>query len=143
MKTNQDGINLIKSFEGLRLKPYLCPAGVWTIGYGTTKGITKNTPEITETEAEELLEKDLIKFESIVIDNVDVELTDNQFSALVSLVYNCGSAPLKKSLGAVLNTGNYLGAAEQFLRWNKANGKELAGLTRRRKAERDLFLKGF
>ena len=138
---NQAGLELIKSFEGYREDAYLCPAGVWTIGWGTTKNVRKG--QITNPEeAENFLKRDLKIFEAQVAELVKVALTSNQFSALVSFAYNCGAGALKSStLLKKLNQEDYLGAAEEFLKWNKAGGKMLAGLTRRRVAERSLFLK--
>ena len=137
---NQAGLELIKSFEGYRDTAYLCPANVWTIGWGTTKGVRQGQTTNPE-EAENFLKRDLKIFEAQVSDLTKVELTSNQFSALVSFAYNCGAGALKSStLLKKLNQEDYLGAAEEFLKWNKAGGKMLAGLTRRRVAERSLFL---
>lgn len=143
-KTSQAGKNLIKEFEGFRAKAYLCPAGVWTVGYGTTRingnKVTGDT-QLTTEEADIFLEQDLKVFEDAVNKNVDVELTQNQFDALVAFVYNVGIGNFQKStLLKILNRGEYESASEQFLRWDKAGGKKLAGLTRRRKAEQKLFL---
>lgn len=138
---NQAGLELIKSFEGYRDTAYLCPAGVWTIGWGTTQGVREGQ-KITPERAEEFLRRDLRSFELQVTGLVKVALTSNQFSSLVSFAYNCGIGALKSStLLKKLNQEDYLGAAEEFLKWNKSNGKMLAGLTRRRVAERSLFLK--
>lgn len=138
---NQAGLELIKSFEGYREDAYLCPAGVWTIGWGTTKNVRQGQTTNPE-EAENFLRRDLKIFEAQVAELVKVALTSNQFSALVSFAYNCGAGALKSStLLKKLNQEDYLGAAEEFLKWNKAGGKMLAGLTRRRVAERSLFLK--
>lgn len=141
MRTSQDGINLIKKFEGCRLSAYRCPAGVWTIGYGHTKDVRQGQ-KITQTQAEEFLKEDLKIYEQAVDECVKVPLSQNQFDALVSFCYNCGSGALRTStLLRLLNEGNYSSAADQFLRWNKAGGKVLAGLSRRREEERALFLK--
>jgi GH24 family phage-related lysozyme (muramidase) len=140
MTINQDGLNLIKSFEGLYLDAYIDPVGVWTIGYGHTEGVYEGMT-ITEAEAEELLRKDLAEFEAAVSEAVQVSLNDNQFSALVSFTFNLGAGSLFEStLLKLLNQGDFQGAADQFPRWNKAGGQELPGLTRRRQAERALFL---
>lgn len=140
MRTSQKGINLIKKFEGCRLEAYKCPAGIWTIGYGHTKGV-KDGQIITQEQAEEFLREDLRIFEQAVESCVKVPLSQNQFDALVSFCYNCGNGALKTStLLRLLNEGKYKDASEQFLRWNKAGGKVLAGLTRRREEERELFL---
>ncbi|MGJ3251504.1 MAG: lysozyme [Elainellaceae cyanobacterium] len=137
---NAKGLRLIKSFEGLRLEAYLDPVGIWTIGYGTTSGVRPGM-EITAAEAEDLLKRDLRRFEAAVSRNVKVPINDDQFSALVSFTYNVGEGALASStLLKLLNQGDIRGAADQFLRWNKAGGRVLAGLTRRRKAERALFL---
>lgn len=139
MRTSQKGLDLIKEFEGLRLTAYLCPAKVWTIGYGTTSGVTKGTV-ITKERAEELLRQDVRKFEDSVTRLAKVKLNQHQFDALVSFAYNVGSGALGSStLLRVLNAGDYDAAAGQFERWNKAGGQVLAGLTRRRAAERKLF----
>lgn len=146
-KTNKAGLDLIKSFEGLYLKPYLCPASIPTIGYGSTyyednTKVSLQDPAITEERAVQLLQSHLEEHERYVEKLVKININDNQFSALVSFCYNVGPSSLKKStLIRLLNDGDIAGAGEQFLRWNKANGKELPGLTRRRQAERSLFLK--
>jgi len=143
MKTSDKGINLIKEFEGFSSKPYLCPAGKWTIGYGWTHGVTKDSKPITEAEATKLLADGLNSYEIGVLDCVDVDLQQCEFDALVSFAYNLGVHALRGStLLKKLNEGDYEAAADQFLRWNKASGKVLAGLTRRREAEREMFLNG-
>lgn len=143
-KTGESGKNLIKEFEGFRAIAYLCPAGVWTVGYGSTringKPIGKGT-KITTEEAEQFLEQDLKTFEDGVTQNVSIELTQNQFDALVCFVYNVGLGNFKKStLLKKLNAGKVVEAADEFLKWDKSKGEALPGLTRRRKAERALFL---
>lgn len=140
MRTSQKGINLIKKFEGCRLEAYKCPAGIWTIGYGHTKGV-KDGMKISWEQAEEFLREDLKIYEQAVERCVKVPLSQNQFDALVSFCYNCGGEALRTStLLRLLNDGNYSEAGEQFLRWNKAGGRVLAGLTRRREEEQALFL---
>lgn len=140
MTINQDGLDLIKSFEGLYLDAYLDPVDIWTIGYGHTEGVYEGMT-ITEAEAEELLRKDLAEFEAYVSEAVQVDLNENQFSALVSFTFNLGPENLLDStLLKLLNQGDFQGAADQFPIWNKAGSQELEGLTRRRKAERALFL---
>lgn len=136
MKITQEGIELIKSFEGCRLIAYKCPAGVWTIGYGHTDGVREGMV-ISNAQAELMLRVDLEKFEQYVKDNVHIPLNENQFSALVSFCYNCGVGNLRK----LVKGRNAEQIAEALLLYNKANGKTLAGLVRRRKAERELFLK--
>lgn len=139
MKINEAGLNLIRDFEGCRLKAYLCPAGVWTIGYGHTQGV-KPDMVISQLQAERFLRQDLKRFEEAVTSLVKVPVTPNQFSALVSFAYNVGTGALYDStLLRKLNKKDYKGAAAEFLRWNKAGGKVLPGLTRRRIAEKDLF----
>lgn len=131
---------LIKSFEGLELEAYLCPADVWTIGYGHTGNVHEGQT-ITKQEADELLDQDLEVFRRGVRKAVTVDLNENQFGALVSFAYNVGIGSLQSStLLKLLNAGDYAGAADQFLRWNKSRGKVLTGLTRRREAERAVFL---
>ena len=149
MKTSKNGINLIKQFEGCRLKAYKCPANVWTIGIGHT-GTVNGKPisadmTITELMAETLLAIDLQNFEKCINDNVKKPLTQNEFDALVSFVFNNGIRAFEKSsMLKLLNSGHILLAAGQFDRWNKitVNGKKVAcrGLTRRRAAEKALFL---
>ena len=134
MKTNSKGIELIKSFEGCSLVAYKCPANVWTIGYGHTHGVTEGM-SISQKQADELLKEDLAKYEKYVEDTKLV-LNENQFSALVSFVYNCGNGNLKK----LIANRTLPEIAEAMLLYKKANGVVLNGLVRRRKAERELFL---
>ena len=146
MKTNSSGIALIKEFEGLRLTAYKCPGDKWTIGYGHTSaaGNPTVTPgmRITADDAGDILVADLPKYEIAVMSSLDKFANENQFAAMVSLCYNIGSANFKKSsVVRYFNAGLSAKAADAFLLWNKANGKILPGLTRRRKAERELFLK--
>ena len=134
MKTSDRGIALIKSFEGCRLTAYLCPSGVWTIGYGHTAGVSKGQV-ITQEQAESFLKSDLDKYEKYVT-ATGLVLNQNQFDALVSFTYNCGNGNLKK----LINGRTLPEIADAMLLYNKSNGKVLAGLTRRRQAERELFL---
>ncbi|NET34811.1 MAG: lysozyme [Cyanothece sp. SIO1E1] len=139
-KTNANGLRLIKSFEGLRLTAYADAVGVWTIGYGTTSGVRPGMT-ITRAQAEEFLRRDLRRFEAAITKNVKVRLNEDQFAALASFTYNVGEGAMASStLVRLLNNGDIRGAADQFPRWNKAGGRVLAGLTRRRRAERALFL---
>jgi GH24 family phage-related lysozyme (muramidase) len=139
-RINGQGLFLLKSFEGLRLESYLDAVGVWTIGYGTTENIGPGML-ITQAEAEALLKRDSAKFEAAIASLVKVALTDNQFSALVCFVYNIGAGAFGAStLLKLLNQQDYQGAADQLLLWNKGGDRVLAGLTRRRQAERALFL---
>lgn len=145
MKTSNSGIDLICSFEGLRLKAYDDGVGVWTIGYGTTviNGVTvKKGDTCTADQAKSYMAQDLKKFESAVNTAVKVPLNQNQFDALVSLTYNIGIGAFKDStLLKKLNAKDYKGAAEQFPRWNRGGGRVLNGLIKRRKIEMELFLK--
>jgi len=139
LKISQEGIALIKKFEGCELTAYQCSAGVWTIGYGHTKGIEEGM-EITQQEAEDMLVEELHEYENYINDNVTAPLSQNQFDAMVSWVYNLGPANLKAStLLKVLNAGDYDGVPAQIKRWNKAGGVTLDGLIRRREAESLLF----
>ena len=146
MKTSQSGISLIKGFEGKRLNAYYDGVGVWTIGFGTIKypnGVrVKKGDTCTEAQAESYLKNDLVKFENAINRLVKVPLNQNQFDALSSFTYNLGETNLSSStLLKKLNAKDYAGTADQFPRWNKAGGKVMNGLTRRREAERILFLK--
>ncbi|MEJ5205238.1 lysozyme [Acinetobacter junii] len=143
---SKTGIDLISSFEGIRLNAYDDGVGVWTIGIGTTiypNGVkVKKGDKCTLEQAKEYFAHDLKSFEKTVNDSVKVPLSQNQFDALVSLTYNIGSAAFKNStLLKKLNAKDHQGAADQFLRWNKGGGKVMKGLVRRREAERALFLK--
>ena len=135
MKTGEEGVELIKHFEGCHLKAYLCPANVWTIGYGHTRGVLPDD-EIDQEAAERLLKEDLEEFEGYVRELVEYDLTQNQFDALVAWTYNLGPGNLKES--TLLNRVNYGPISDvptQIKRWTKSGGKELAGLVRRRNAE--------
>lgn len=137
---NDAGIELIMRNEGCKLKAYLCPAGIWTIGYGCTGPDIIAGLVITQAQAERMLLDRLAGFCSAVTGMVKVKLSENQFSALVSLAFNIGSGALSKStLIRKLNAGDYDGAAAEFDKWNKAGGKVLPGLVIRRAAERHLF----
>lgn len=140
MKTNQKGIDLIKSFEGCKLKAYKDIVGVWTIGYGHTGKDVVAGLEISQERAEELLKQDLCTFEEGVTKLVKKPIGENQFAALVSFSYNLGLGNLGKStLLRCINKGNPKDAVPEFLKWVKAGGVEVAGLVRRRKAESELF----
>ena len=145
MQTSDKGIAMIKQFEGCKLTAYQDSVGVWTIGYGWTKPVDgkpiRAGMTIKQETAERLLKTGLVSYESDVSRLVKVGLTQGQFDALVSFTYNLGARSLSTStLLRKLNAGDYAGAANEFLRWNKAGGKVLNGLTRRREAERALFL---
>lgn len=141
MKISQKGIDLIKSFEGCYLTAYKCPAGVWTIGYGTTGAVDGKSiasgMKITKEKAEQLLKKDLEKFEKDILKYDSVyHWTQGQFDAMVSFAYNVGSIHQLTANG----TRSIEQIAEKILAYNKAAGKVLNGLVRRRKAEQTLFL---
>ncbi|VAG40729.1 glycoside hydrolase family protein [Enterobacter hormaechei] len=145
MQTSEKGISLIKEFEGCKLNAYQDSVGVWTIGYGWTQPVDgkpiRAGMTIKQETAERLLKTGLVSYESDVSRLVKVGLTQGQFDALVSFTYNLGARSLSTStLLRKLNAGDYAGAADEFLHWNKAGGKILNGLTRRREAERALFL---
>jgi lysozyme len=142
MKTGQAGLQLIESFEGIELVGYndqnMPP--IPTIGYGHTGPDVYVGETITQEQAEEYLQGDLGTAENAVNNFVTVDLNQNQFDALVDFTYNCGSGNFKSStLLSLLNQGQYDQVPVQMLRWNKVNGQPNDGLTRRRKAEGNLF----
>lgn len=142
MKLSQKGREFIKSHEGLELEAYQCSAGVWTIGYGHTVGITKGMI-ISQDEADAYFGNDIEVFEQGVSNLVKVPLTQNQFDALVSLAFNIGIGAFGKStLLKKLNKGDYTGAQAQFAAWCKAGGKTNQGLLKRRLREAELFGRG-
>ena len=139
MKISIEGLSLIKKFEGCELNSYKCAAGVPTIGFGSTHGIEMGM-SISKARAEELLLEDISKFEDIVNKSVKVDLSQPQFDALVSWTFNLGGGNLNSSsMLKFLNAGDYHLIPSQIKRWNKANGKVLEGLVRRREAESLLF----
>lgn len=140
-RVSEDGYEIVKHFEGFEPEPYYDSVGVITWGYGETLNVPKEG-YITERQASEKLRKRMERdYASHVRDMVHVEITQGMFDALCSFSYNLGWGALKKStLLKKLNSGDYEGAGEEFLRWNKAGGNVLAGLTRRRRAERAMFL---
>lgn len=136
MKISQAGKDLIISFEGIRLEAYKCPAGVWTIGVGSTVPAVHAGEVITKQQALARFDKDLTKFENAVDRLVKVPLTQNQFDALVSFTFNVGEGALAKStLLKKLNAGDYDTVPSELMKWTKGGGKELPGLVRRRRAE--------
>jgi lysozyme len=142
MNISENGIKLIKQFEGCRLKAYKCPAGVLTIGYGHTGSDVKEYTIISQQQAEHYLKNDIIIHSNNVSRLVKRPLTQNQFDALVSFEYNVGYGNFASStMLKLLNKGNYKAASEQFDRWVYANKKKLQGLVKRRKAEKELFLR--
>jgi len=146
MKLNKEGYNIIKSFEGLSLKPYLCSAKVPTIAYGSTfyennKKVLMSDPPITKQRAEELLQLNADRFARKVMNLVKKPITQNQLNALTSFAYNVGSGALASStlLKKVNVNPNDLTIKAEFLRWNKVNSIPVQGLTNRRKKESELY----
>jgi lysozyme len=145
-KISQKGLDLIKRFEGLKLKPYLCPAGIPTIGYGNTyytdgKKVKLTDPSITQAKADELLKFLIQSYEKDVDSFCRDDISQHQFDALTSFAYNCGPRNLKSStlLKKVNLNPNDPTIRAEFMKWNKGAGKVLAGLTKRRQAEADLY----
>lgn len=142
-QVNQAGIDLIRRFEGCRLEAYPDPAtggAPWTIGYGATGPGIEPGVVWTQEEAEARLAEDVQRFADAVERALTVDVSDNEFAAMVSLAFNIGAAAFRKStLLRLVNDGHFEAAAQQFERWNRAGGRVMAGLTRRRKAERALF----
>ena len=145
MKISQAGIDLIRRFEGCKLKPYLCPAGYWTVGYGHVIGNGKTKPEkqlYTQEEVNELLRTDLVRFEQGVLRYCPVHLTQFEFDSLVSFSFNLGLGVLQRStLRRKILRQDKQAAARNILKNNKAGGQVLKGLTRRREAEYRMFTK--
>lgn len=138
-RINDAGLALIKEFEGFRSRAYRDPIGVWTIGYGHTRGVRPGDV-ITQDRADAYLRDDVRIAEADVERGVEVQLVDNQFSALVSFVFNVGGDAFRKStLLRLLNAGGYTAVPGQLARWTKAGGRELPGLVRRREAEARLW----
>lgn len=145
MKINEQALKIIKDSEGLRLDAYLCPSSIPTIGYGSTGSHVRLGMSITKEEAEELLRQDVERFEKAVATELShISLNTNQFSALVSLCFNCGLAPIKEgnTIRKHLESRDYSAAASAFLLWVKdSTGNSLPGLVIRRQKEKDLFMK--
>lgn len=144
-RINAAGLSILRTFEGCKLKSYPDPGtggDPWTIGWGSTGADIKQGMTWTQQKCDERLLLDLQKFEAGVEAMVPAGLSHNEFSALCVLAYNIGLGALRNStLMRKLKAGDRVGAAEEFTRWNKAGGRVMAGLTRRRVAERELFLK--
>ena len=141
LKVSESGLRFIKACEGFSSHPYICPAGVWTIGYGSIRGVTKDSLPMTEAQASDLLLIELQRYEAAVSRLVSVPLNQHEFDALVSFTYNLGSAALQRStLRQKLNRDDREGAAGQFIKWVWAGGRKLKGLVSRRIAERDMFI---
>lgn len=144
MKISENGISLITKFEGFSAKPYICPANYLTIGYGHVilDDDLYMGAVLTKADALELLKKDCVRFEKAVLRLISVPLSQSQFDALVSFAFNLGAGALQRSaLRMKLNRGEYFDASLEFLKWVRGGGKVLSGLVRRRKAERELFLR--
>jgi lysozyme len=146
VKISNSGLSILKEFEGLRLNAYKDSVGVWTIGYGHTsmagEPVVKAGLKITEQEAENILRRDIIKYERAVESKLTRIPNQNQFDAMVSLCYNVGPPNFNKSsVLRFFNAGQDAKAANAFLAWNKAGGRVLAGLTRRRSVEMGLYMK--
>lgn len=145
LAASDDCLALIRGCEGFRASPYLCPAGVPTIGYGSTRyadgtPVRMADPPITQTEADRIMRATLHAYEAAVQRYVTVPLTQGQFDALVDFAYNAGAQSLRKStLLRKLNAGDYAGAAGEFGRWVNGGGRRLQGLIKRREMERRLF----
>ena len=145
MRVNQEGLDIIKHFEGYSSTVYADPIGIPTIGFGSIwdkegNRLTMDHEPITEKEGEFLLVRELKHVESAIARLIKVELTENQFSAIGSLTYNIGSSRLISStLRAKINREDYSGASDEFPKWRRAGGRILKGLVRRRKAEKELF----
>lgn len=144
MNLSENGANLIKGYEALRLEAYLCPAKVWTIGWGSTGRHVKPGLRITKAQAEALFRGDVARFEAAVARHTaGVALAQAHYDALVSFAFNVGiSAFANSTLLKRVRQRDAASAVSEFARWNKANGKVSRGLVRRRKDEANLFLKG-
>lgn len=141
MTVSEQGLELVAKYEGCRLEAYKCPAGIWTIGYGHTAGVKAGDTLPSKEAAKVLLQKDIAKYAASVNNCVKkglitFPLNQNQFDALTSFCYNCGAGSLQK----LVKGRSAAEVADKLLLYNKGGGKELAGLTRRRKEERELFL---
>lgn len=143
MKTSKQGIALITQYEGLKLEAYKCTSGIWTVGYGHTGPDVVQGTKITQAQADELLAKDLAKFENCVNANIKSKLTQNQFDSCVSLAYNIGcSAFAKSTLCRLINADpNDKAIEQQFLAWNKSKGIVSRGLVNRRVSESQNYFK--
>jgi lysozyme len=139
VKISHKGLALIKKYEGLKLTAYLCPANVWTIGYGSTGAHVKSGMRITEPEAEALLRKDVARFDAAVSAAAPTA-SQGQHDAMVSLAFNIGIGAFQRS--TVLRkhkAGDHAGAADSFGMWNKGGGRVLNGLVRRRQEEAAMY----
>ena len=141
MRCNEAGLSLIKEFEGLRLTPYLCPAGVQTVGYGHAIKPGEQFYKLTVEQAEDLLKRDVGDVERNLNRMLNVVVTDNQYAALVSFCFNLGTGAFRNStMRALINRKDYSSASREFGKWVFGGGKALPGLVRRRAAEEALFV---
>jgi lysozyme len=141
MNISDAALEHIKHYEGFSSVPYLCPAEVWTIGYGHTQGVNAYTIPITKETAHEYLREDVRATENAILELVHVALNQSQYDALVSLIFNIGEGNFRRStLLKKLNCADFEGAADEFLRWVYGGGRKIRGLEKRRKAEREMFL---
>jgi lysozyme len=140
MTTSRNGLRLIKDFEGLRLGSYKCPAGVWTIGYGHTKGV-KQGQVIDQMRADDMLIEDIAPIERL-LNSIGINFRQEQFDALVSWIFNLGQGSFKNStiLKRIMDNADDTEIADQIIRWVYASGKILTGLKKRRIAEANMFL---
>ena len=144
-RCNEAGWRIVRSFEGFRAHPYVCPAGVWTIGYGATRGtdgnaINRTTSPIDQSTADALLDRDIVSSEAAVARLLPVPMTDNQFSALVSFTFNLGAGALQRStLRQVILRGDHGAVPRELAKWVRGGGRVLPGLVRRRSAEALLY----
>jgi lysozyme len=146
MQINAGGLSIITDSEGFVPTPYRCPAGIASIGYGSTRlldgsRVTMDSPKVTKNEALDLLRRHLDHVEGDILRLIRVSLNENEFSSLCSWTYNLGSGRLQSStLRAKLNRNERLGASQEFPKWRRAGGRVLRGLVIRRELERRLFL---
>lgn len=147
MKASNACLEIIRQYEGFRATPYLCPAGVWTIGYGSTRyadgtAVKSSDPKVTQAQADEIMRATLNQYEDAVNRYVQVPISQNAFDALVDFAYNAGAKNLLNStLLRKLNLKDYAGAAVEFGKWVFGGGSVLPGLVKRRAAEKELFEK--
>ena len=146
MRINEAGLDIIKYYEGWSSRPYKCPAGIATIGYGSTwdingEKVNMNHKKVTKELVEALLLREVLHVDHAIKNLVKAELTENMYSSLASIIYNIGSGNFQRStLRMKLNRGWYEAAADEFPKWRRAGGRILKGLVKRRAKERELFL---
>jgi lysozyme len=142
MNLSPRGAELIAEFEGFSSAPYRDPVGVWTQGFGSTKGVGPNSPPVTRQQALDRMMREVDQTYGAAVNALNLPLNQNQFDALTSFVYNVGPGGIAPStnVGRALRAGNYQAAADGLLAWDHAGSQRLPGLTRRRQAERALFM---